>query len=90
MYFDYDFVNKRQFPFEAATTFFPLWAGLCNAHQAKQLVEVALPQFIKSGGITGSTKASTSNFPEDAPQRQWDYPFGWSPHQMLLWEGLLN
>ena len=90
MYFDYDFVNNRQFPFEAATTFFPLWAGLCNTHQAKQLVEVALPQFIKSGGITGSTKASTSNFPEDAPQRQWDYPFGWAPHQILLWEGLIN
>lgn len=90
MYFDYDFVNKKQFPFEAATTFFPLWAGLCNEHQAKKLVETALPQFIKKGGITGSTKASSDSFSEDGPQRQWDYPFGWAPHQMLLWEGLLK
>lgn len=90
MYFDYDFVNKRQFPFEAATTFFPLWAGLCSEHQAKKLIEVALPQFIKTGGITGSTKASSDSFSKDAPQRQWDYPFGWAPHQMLLWEGLIN
>ncbi len=90
MYFDYDFINGKQFPFEAATTFFPLWAGLCSEQQAKQLVEVALPQFVKMGGITGSTQASTLNFPIDAPQRQWDYPFGWAPHQMLLWEGLLN
>jgi alpha,alpha-trehalase len=90
MYFDYDFVNKKQFPFEAAATFFPLWAGMCSAHQAKKLVEIALPQFIKTGGITGSTKASNANFPEDAPQRQWDYPFGWAPHQILLWEGLIN
>lgn len=90
MYFDYDFVNKKQFPFEAATTFFPLWAGLCSENQAKKLVEIALPQFIKTGGITGSTKASVANVPEDAPQRQWDYPFGWAPHQMLLWEGLIN
>ncbi|MFV8373714.1 trehalase family glycosidase [Flavobacterium sp. LB1P71] len=90
MYFDYDFVNKKQFPFEAATTFFPLWAGLCNEHQAKKLVEIALPQFIKTGGITGSTKASSDSFSKDAPQRQWDYPFGWAPHQMLLWEGLIN
>ncbi|MFV5684173.1 trehalase family glycosidase [Flavobacterium sp. GB2R13] len=90
MYFDYDFVNKRQFPFEAATTFFPLWAGLCNEQQAKKLVEIALPQFIKTGGITGSTKASTDSFSKDAPQRQWDYPFGWAPHQILLWEGLIN
>jgi alpha,alpha-trehalase len=90
MYFDYDFVNKRQFPFEAATTFFPLWAGLCNVHQAKKIVEAALPQFIKTGGITGSTKASSESFSKDAPQRQWDYPFGWAPHQMLLWEGLIK
>ncbi|CAM2808729.1 trehalase family glycosidase [Flavobacterium frigoris] len=90
MYFDYDFVNKKQFTFEAATTFFPLWAGLCDENQAKKLVEIALPQFIQSGGITGSTKASIAGVPEDVPQRQWDYPFGWAPHQMLLWEGLIN
>lgn len=90
MYFDYDFVHEKQFPFEAATTFFPLWAGLCSEKQAKKLVEVALPQFILRGGITGSTKASTASFPADAPQRQWDYPFGWAPHQILLWEGLIK
>ncbi|MFV8359613.1 trehalase family glycosidase [Flavobacterium sp. LS1P3] len=90
MYFDYDFVNHKQFPFEAATTFFPLWAGLCDENQAKKLVEVALPQFVKTGGITGSTKASIADALEEAPQRQWDYPFGWAPHQMLLWEGLIN
>jgi alpha,alpha-trehalase len=91
MYFDYDFVNKKQFPFEAATTFFPLWAKLCDEDQAKKLVEIALPKFIKTGGITGSTKSSSESFGDnEAPQRQWDYPFGWAPHQMLLWEGLIN
>ncbi|MFV8370996.1 trehalase family glycosidase [Flavobacterium sp. LB2P74] len=90
MYFDYDFVNQEQFPFEAATTFFPLWAGLCDENQAKKLVEVALPQFVKTGGITGSTKASIATAAKEAPQRQWDYPFGWAPHQILLWEGLIN
>lgn len=90
MYFDYDFVNKKQVPFEAATTFFPLWAGLCDENQARKLVEIALTQFIQSGGITGSTKASVAGISDDVPQRQWDYPFGWAPHQMLLWEGLIN
>ena len=91
MYFDYDFVNKKQLPFEAATTFFPLWAKLCSEQQAKQLLEIALPKFVKTGGITGSTKASSIAYShENAPQRQWDYPFGWAPHQMLLWEGLIN
>ena len=91
MYFDYDFVNKKQLPFEAATTFFPLWAKLCSEEQAKQLLEIALPKFVKTGGITGSTKTSSIAYShENAPQRQWDYPFGWAPHQMLLWEGLKN
>ncbi len=91
MYFDYDFVNEKQFPFEAATTFFPMWAKLCSEEQAKQLVEIALPKFVKTGGITGSTKASSIAYShENAPQRQWDYPFGWAPHQMLLWQGLIN
>jgi alpha,alpha-trehalase len=90
MYFDYDFVNEKQFPFEAATTFFPLWAGLCDEHQAQKLVENALPLFVKMGGITGSTQNSWLEIDSNAPQRQWDYPFGWAPHQMLLWEGLIN
>ncbi|MEC5164309.1 alpha,alpha-trehalase [Flavobacterium sp. PL11] len=90
MYFDYDFINKKQFPFEAAATFFPLWAGLCDESQAKKLVEVALPQFIKTGGITGSTKSSELESSLHTTQRQWDYPFGWAPHQILLWEGLLQ
>ena len=90
MYFDYDFVNQKQFPFEAATTFFPLWAGICDNNQAKKLIEIALPQFVKTGGITGSTKSSTIQHAVNTPQRQWDYPFGWAPHQILLWEGLIK
>jgi alpha,alpha-trehalase len=90
MYFEYDFVNRKQFPFETATTFFPLWTGMHSEHQAKNLVEIALPQFIKMGGITEITKAINTNFPEDVPQRQWDYPFGWALHQILLWEGLTD
>jgi alpha,alpha-trehalase len=23
-------------------------------------------------------------------ERQWDYPYGWAPHQMLAWQGLRN
>ena len=88
MYFDYDFINCTAVPFEAATTFFPLWAGLCSQDQALKLVEIALPKFVMTGGIAGSTAESVANVNPEAPQRQWDYPFGWAPHQMVLWEGL--
>jgi alpha,alpha-trehalase len=41
-----------------------------------------------SCGIAASTEASRGPITEDRPQRQWDYPYGWPPHQMLIWEGL--
>ncbi|WP_026978567.1 trehalase family glycosidase [Flavobacterium tegetincola] len=90
MYFDYNFELKEQQNFEAATTFYSLWAKLCSAEQAEILVKKTLSKFKMRGGISGSTKKSIGNIPADAPVRQWDYPFGWAPHQIFLWKGLLN
>lgn len=90
IYFDYDFVNEEQHFFEAAPTFYPLWAKISTPEQAEILVKKTLPRFKMKGGIAGCTKESIASVDENAPIRQWDYPFGWAPHQMLLWEGLLN
>lgn len=90
VYFDYNFVKREAHQFEAATTFYPLWAKLCSAEQADILVKKALPKFKLKGGIAGSTKEAIENIDAKSPQRQWDYPFGWAPHQIFLWEGLLN
>ncbi|MFZ0595482.1 MAG: alpha,alpha-trehalase [Flavobacterium sp.] len=89
-YLDYDFVNEKQHFFEAAPTFYPLWAKISTPEQAEILVKKTLPRFKMKGGIAGCTKESIADVEENAPIRQWDYPFGWAPHQMLLWEGLLN
>ena len=89
-YLDYDFVNEKQHFFEAAPTFYPLWAKISTHEQAEILVKKTLLRFKMKGGIAGSTKESIAGVDENAPIRQWDYPFGWAPHQMLLWEGLLN
>jgi alpha,alpha-trehalase len=51
VYFDYDFVNKKQFPFEASIFSFVGWNVPYQAKSGGSL------QFIKAGGITGSTKA---------------------------------
>ena len=32
-------------------------------------------------------KSDEDNVSEE-PCRQWDYPFGWAPHQVLAWDGL--
>lgn len=90
IYFDYNFVTEEQHFFEAATTFYPLWAKISTPEQADILVKKTLPKFKMKGGIAGSTKESIAELDRNSPTRQWDYPFGWAPHQMLLWEGLLN
>jgi alpha,alpha-trehalase len=90
LYFDYDYVRGRQTEFVSATTFYPLWAGLASREQAKRLVADALPLLEAPGGIVGSTEESRGPIGPDRPPRQWDYPHGWAPHQILVWQGLMN
>jgi alpha,alpha-trehalase len=88
MFFDYNFVQKAQTGYESATTFYPLWAGLATLEQAEALVKRALPLLEAAGGLVASTESSRGPLSAERPPRQWDYPFGWAPHQMLLWQGL--
>lgn len=90
LFFDYDFVHRERTGFESATTFYPLWAGLATPAQAEALVRSALPLFEAAGGVVSGTEASRGAISPERPQRQWDYPFGWAPHQMLIWQGLRN
>lgn len=98
MFFDYDLVRKERYVYESATTFYPLWAchkedpetWLITVQQAKRLVENALPLLETNGGVVVSTKESRGPISELRPARQWDYPNGWAPHQMLIWRGLIN
>lgn len=90
LFHDYNTVTKRQTEFQSATTFWSLWSGLATEHQAARLVNEALPRFEAFGGIV-ATPPSNSRSPENGiepPTGQWDHPFGWAPHQILLWDGL--
>jgi alpha,alpha-trehalase len=78
LFFDYDFTTGKQSSYRYATTFYPLWAGLATAEQAKA-VEQNIPTFEKPGGLTMSTDDSGA---------QWDLPYGWGNIQMLAVEGL--
>ena len=90
LYFDFNFVEEKHTSFIAATIFAPLWAGLCTKEQADKLVKKGLNLLLNKGGITGTTKESVGIINGDNPERQWDYPYGWAPHQMMLWIGLKN
>jgi alpha,alpha-trehalase len=78
LYFDYDFVAGKPSSYEYATTFYPLWAGLASAEQARA-VEQNLGLFEQPGGISMSRRDTGA---------QWDFPYGWAPIQLLAVEGL--
>ncbi|KAH7403082.1 neutral trehalase [Cadophora sp. MPI-SDFR-AT-0126] len=88
MYFDYDTVKREQSTSESATAFWPLWAGLASPAQAQQLVSNAIPRFEATGGISATTEESRGLEASERQNVQWDYPYGWAPHQVLLWSGL--
>ena len=90
MYFDYNTVTQRQATYESATTFWAMWAGISSPRQAAILVTKALPKFEVYGGLVSGTEESRGVVGIDRPNRQWDYPYGWAPQQMLAWIGLLR
>jgi len=90
MYFDYNCVTKQQTGYESVTTFWALWAGVASPAQAAIMVKKALPLFEERGGLVAGTKKSRGNISLSRPNRQWDYPYGWAPQQILAWTGLLR
>lgn len=89
-YFDYNIKTGRRNGFMSATNFFPLWAGICTQSEAGILIPQLFKHLKAPGGIMGSNKASAQHVAHNNVHRQWDYPNGWAPHQMLLWKGLLT
>ncbi|KAK9330072.1 trehalase-domain-containing protein [Lipomyces starkeyi] len=90
MYFDYDIVQKKKSDYESATTFWAMWAGCASPKQAARLVSDALPKFEEFGGLVSGTERSRGVIGLDRPNRQWDYPYGWAPQQILAWVGLIR
>ena len=87
-FYDYNFLSEEPHLVDSATNFYPLWAGLCNEEQAGELVKKLYDRLVQNGGIAGTSNITETE--HNAPQRQWDYPNGWAPHQMLIWRGLQN
>jgi alpha,alpha-trehalase len=84
----------------SATTLYPLWATALpceadgtprvedlSAKNKSLLVTSALSQLEAPGGLLATARASRDRF-SSAGDRQWEYPNGWAPHQMLAWHGL--
>lgn len=90
MYFDYNTAKKERTTYESATTLWSMWAGLTSPQQASEMVSKALPRFEMYGGVVSGTEESRGPVGLKRPNRQWDFPYGWAPQQMLAWTGLLR
>lgn len=88
LYFDYDTVKKERSSYESVTTFWAMWSGVATPRQAASMVVKALPLFEELGGLAAGTEKSRGAVGLHRPNRQWDYPFGWAPQQILAWTGL--
>ena len=90
MFFDYNTAKHERTNYETATTFWAMWSGLASPRQAAEMVAKALPRFEAYGGLVSGTEESRGPVGLERPNRQWDYPYGWAPQQMLAWSGLLR
>ncbi|CAO3692239.1 hypothetical protein G6F70_000398 [Rhizopus microsporus] len=88
LYFDYDTVKEEQTTYESVTSFWALWAGCASHEQAQSMVKNSLSKFEVMGGLVSGTESSRGAISLERPNRQWDFPFGWAPHQMMAWVGL--
>ncbi|KAK3830571.1 MAG: neutral trehalase [Linnemannia elongata] len=85
MYFDYDTRLKAQGTYESVTTFYTMWSGLADREKAEKMMANALPLFEVTGGLVSGTESSRGLITLSRPNRQWDFPFGWAPHQIMAW-----
>jgi alpha,alpha-trehalase len=96
LFFDYNWKEGKISSYLSATTLYPLWAGhgheerfkMLTMTEAKRLLTNALKELEQNGGLSATAEASLKKFGDSKIERQWDYPNGWAPHQILAWIGL--
>ncbi len=94
-FFDYDYVRRQRSTYISATGLWPLWARLLDARdpaelaRAKQAAAFGCAKLEKPAGLAATALESVAAARRQ-DERQWDYPYGWAPHQMLAWRGFMN
>jgi alpha,alpha-trehalase len=78
LYFDYDFLKQSRSTYEYVTTFYPLWAGIATAEQARSVMQ-HIDRFEQPGGLVMSPYETGG---------QWDFPYAWAPNQLMAIEGM--
>lgn len=87
-FFDYDHVSGRRLTHWSLCGFWPLWAGVATAEQARRAAD-ALPRFRHAHGLTVTDRPLPS--PHEGMQDgdiQWMHPAGWAPLIIMTSWGL--
>ena len=87
MYFDYNYAKERRGSVASLAAFYPLWAGMVDDKQAKQMVK-ALRSFENKGGLATTDSQQLNQLVPGKMPTQWAYPNGWAPLQYLVIKGL--
>jgi alpha,alpha-trehalase len=94
-FFDYDFARQQRSTYISATGLWPLWAGMLDPENpaeramVQRMAAYSREKLEAFSGLAASAQESVAAARmHDA--RQWDYPYGWAPHQMLAWQGFRN
>ncbi len=87
LYYDYNFAKDKRGGVASLAAFYPMWAGMVDEKQAKQMVK-ALGRFEARGGLTTTDTAPLNRMVPGAMPTQWAYPNGWAPLQYLVIRGL--
>lgn len=90
IFYDFNIKTGAQTEYESATTFWPLWSKVATEDQAEKLVKNSTLKLEEFGGLVAGTLNSRGGVNLHRPSRQWDYPYGWAPQQILAWIGLSN
>lgn len=98
MFFDYNFVNQTRSQYVSATSFYPLWAQepgqpatrILDEKEGVACIRALLKELEQPGGLSSTSRASLEKYGDRRVSRQWEYPNGWAPHQIIAWGAIKN
>lgn len=98
IFFDYNYKGKNRSQYVSATAFFPFWAedptdpstAFLSDEDTQASINALLKQLEAKGGLLSTGLSSIQSVKNRETQRQWDYPHGWAPHQIIAWTALTN
>ena len=96
LFFDYDYRKKERSHYVSATAFYPFWirdekeplTQVMDRESALKSMKKLTLELEQAGGLAATSQTSLQNFGDSTHARQWEYPNGWAPHQMLAWAAL--